>query len=374
MSLSVGDVAPEFSLPDQDKQVVSLADLRGRPVLVVFYPFAFSGICTGELCQLRDELAGYTEAGVQVVAVSTDPTFSLKAFREKEGFEFPLLSDFWPHGETARAYEVFNDKAGMALRGTFLVDAEGKIAFAEVNAPGDARAQSGWKDAVAALGEDPVLLTPRRLGASLGTGPGARSSAVERSPYKRVVGGSNPSAPTGEAPDPRSCPRRPGASWWSRSVPVVGFAPAHDQPISSVHRQSVTPISRIHSTRTTRKPSDHTSSRRFRRRPSVGTSAARSSVAVLVGPRSPPLCAVCVVWIMAGRLTELQRPLPGDGVRLPDATVCLILSSRSLNGARGRADGSPCDFDRRPARWAVAPRCGRTSRRSCSSRPSGSPR
>jgi peroxiredoxin len=151
MSLSVGDVAPEFSLPDQDKQVVSLADLRGRPVLVVFYPFAFSGICTGELCQLRDELDGYTEAGVQVVAVSTDPTFSLKAFREKEGFEFPLLSDFWPHGETARAYGVFNDKAGMALRGTFLVDAQGAIAFAEVNSPGDPRAQSGWKDAVAAL-------------------------------------------------------------------------------------------------------------------------------------------------------------------------------------------------------------------------------
>ena len=151
MSLSVGDVAPEFSLPDQDKQVVSLTDLRGRPVLVVFYPFAFSGICTGELCELRDDLAGYTEAGVQVVAVSTDPTFSLKAFREKEGFEFPLLSDFWPHGETARAYDVFNDKAGMALRGTFLVDAEGKVAFAEVNQPGDPRAQSGWKDAVAAL-------------------------------------------------------------------------------------------------------------------------------------------------------------------------------------------------------------------------------
>jgi peroxiredoxin len=151
MSLSVGDVAPEFSLPDQDKQVVSLADLRGRPVLVVFYPFAFSGICTGELCQLRDELASYTEAGVQVVAISTDPTFSLKAFREKEGFEFPLLSDFWPHGDTARAYDVFNDKAGMALRGTFLVDADGTVAFAEVNQPGDARAQSGWKDAVAGL-------------------------------------------------------------------------------------------------------------------------------------------------------------------------------------------------------------------------------
>jgi peroxiredoxin len=151
MSISVGDVAPEFSLPDQDRQVVSLAELRGTPVLVVFYPFAFSGICTGELCQLRDELATYTDAGVRVVAVSTDPVFSLKAWKAQEVFDFSLLSDFWPHGATAQAYGVFNDKAGMALRGTFLVDADGKVAFAEVNQPGDAREQSGWKAAVAEL-------------------------------------------------------------------------------------------------------------------------------------------------------------------------------------------------------------------------------
>jgi peroxiredoxin len=151
MTLSVGDTAPDFSLPDQDRQAVSLAELRGAPVLLVFYPFAFSGICTGELCQLRDELSEYTDAGVRVLAISTDPVFSLKAFREKEGFEFPLLSDFWPHGETAKAYGVFNDKAGMALRGTFLLDPDGRIAFAEVNQPGDARQQSGWKQAVHAL-------------------------------------------------------------------------------------------------------------------------------------------------------------------------------------------------------------------------------
>ena len=151
MSLSVGDTAPEFTLPDQDKQIVALADLRGTPVLLVFYPFAFSGLCTGELCQLRDELAAYTGAGVKVLAISTDPTFTLKAFREKEGFDFPLLSDFWPHGAVAQAYGAFNDKAGMALRATFLVDAEGEIAFAEVNSPGDVREQSGWKAAVAEL-------------------------------------------------------------------------------------------------------------------------------------------------------------------------------------------------------------------------------
>jgi mycoredoxin-dependent peroxiredoxin len=151
MSLSVGDRAPEFSLPDQDKQIVSLAELRGTPVLLVFYPFAFSGICTGELCQLRDELSTYTDAGVRVLAISTDPVFSLKAFKAQEGFDFDLLSDFWPHGTVAQAYGVFNEKAGMALRGTFLIDAEGTIAFAEVNQPGDARAQSGWKGAVGQL-------------------------------------------------------------------------------------------------------------------------------------------------------------------------------------------------------------------------------
>ena len=148
MSLSAGDVAPDFSLPDQDKQVVSLAELRGTPVLLVFYPFAFSGLCTGELCRLRDELSDYTDAGVRVFAISTDPVFSLKAFRDQEGFGFPLLSDFWPHGATAQAYGAFNDKAGMAVRATFLVDADGAIAFAEVNSPGDVREQSGWKDAV----------------------------------------------------------------------------------------------------------------------------------------------------------------------------------------------------------------------------------
>jgi peroxiredoxin len=83
-----------------------------------------------------------------VFGISTDPVFTLKAWREKEGFDFPLLSDFWPHGETAKAYGVFNDKAGMAVRGTFLLDGDGKITFTEVNGPGDAREQSGWKKAV----------------------------------------------------------------------------------------------------------------------------------------------------------------------------------------------------------------------------------
>ncbi|UOZ11095.1 MULTISPECIES: peroxiredoxin [unclassified Amycolatopsis] len=152
MTVEVGSEAPDFTLNDYNKQPVQLSSFRGdKPVLVVFYPFAFSGICTGELCQLRDEFADYDNKGVQVLGVSVDTPFSLKAWAEKEGYQFPLLSDFWPHGDVARAYGVFNEQAGLAVRGTFLVDKEGVVRFAEVNAPGEARDQQGWKKAVAEL-------------------------------------------------------------------------------------------------------------------------------------------------------------------------------------------------------------------------------
>ena len=151
MTVSVGDVAPEFSLPDQDKQVVSLAELRGAPVLLGFYPFAFSGICTGELCQLRDELATYTDAGVRVLAISTDPVFTLKAWRDQQGFGFPLLSDFWPHGGVAQRYGVFNETTGFADRGTFLVDKTGVVRFMEHNSPGEGRDAAVWQRAINSL-------------------------------------------------------------------------------------------------------------------------------------------------------------------------------------------------------------------------------
>jgi peroxiredoxin len=152
MTVEVGSEAPDFTLNDYNKQPVQLSSFRGdKPVLLVFYPFAFSGICTGELCQLRDEFADYDNKGVQVLGVSVDTPFSLKAWAEKEGYQFPLLSDFWPHGEVARSYGVFNEDAGLAVRGTFLIDTSGVVRFAEVNAPGEARDQQGWKKAVAEL-------------------------------------------------------------------------------------------------------------------------------------------------------------------------------------------------------------------------------
>lgn len=152
MPLEVGSTAPDFTLKNQDGQPVTLSSLREkRNVLVVFYPFAFSGICTGELCQLRDDVGAFVNDDVITVAISTDPVFALKAWAAQEKFGYQLLSDFWPHGEVSKAYGVFNDKAGMPNRGTFLVDTTGTIRFAEMNAPGEARNQTAWKEALAAL-------------------------------------------------------------------------------------------------------------------------------------------------------------------------------------------------------------------------------
>ncbi|GAA1301369.1 peroxiredoxin [Saccharothrix xinjiangensis] len=150
--VEVGALAPDFTLSDYDKQPVSLSSFRGtRHVLLVFYPFAFSGTCTGELCRVRDELAEYEREAVQVLGVSVDTPFSLKAWAKEQGYQFPLLSDFWPHGSVARSYGVFNEKSGMANRGTFLVDRSGVVRYAEVNGPGEPRDQGAWKKAVAAL-------------------------------------------------------------------------------------------------------------------------------------------------------------------------------------------------------------------------------
>ncbi len=150
MALQVGDQAPDFTLNDQNNQERTLSEFRGdRNVLVVFYPLAFSGICTGELDQLREDLAEF--ADVQVLAVSVDSVYTLKAWSNQQGYDFPLLADFWPHGKVAKDYGVFNDKAGIANRGTYLVDTHGVIRFAEMNGPGEPRDQTVWKQALAAL-------------------------------------------------------------------------------------------------------------------------------------------------------------------------------------------------------------------------------
>jgi peroxiredoxin len=152
MTVDIGSVAPDFTLSDQDREQVTLSTLwPGKNVLLVFYPFAFSHICEGEICQVRDELADYQNEKIQVIGVSVDSPFTLKAWAAAQGFGFPLLADFWPHGAVSRAYGVFNEAGGMANRGTFLIDRSGVVRFAEVVSPREARDQSAWKKAIAAL-------------------------------------------------------------------------------------------------------------------------------------------------------------------------------------------------------------------------------
>jgi peroxiredoxin (alkyl hydroperoxide reductase subunit C) len=150
--IGVGDVAPDFTLRDQNNEEVTLSAFRGKQaVLIVVYPLAFPGICTGELCAVRDDLSTFQNDDVQVLTISVDSPYAHKIFSEREGYDFPLLSDFWPHGAVAQSYGAFNDEVGFANRGTFLVDKDGIVRFAELNSPGEGRDAQAWRDAIAAL-------------------------------------------------------------------------------------------------------------------------------------------------------------------------------------------------------------------------------
>jgi peroxiredoxin len=150
--IRVGDEAPDFTLRDQNNEEFTLSSFRRRrAVLVVFYPLAFTGICTNELQAVRDDLTTFQNDEVQIVTVSVDSPYSHKIFSEREGFEFPLVADFWPHGAVARAYGVFNEERGTADRGTFLVDKEGVVRFAEVNPAGQGRDPQAWRQAIKSL-------------------------------------------------------------------------------------------------------------------------------------------------------------------------------------------------------------------------------
>ena len=150
--LSVGTAAPDFTLRDQNQQPVTLSAFRGdRNVLLVFFPLAFTGICQGELDQLRDHLPDYDNDDSAALTVSVGPPPTHKMWAVENGFLFPVLSDFWPHGAVSQAYGVFNDKAGFSNRGTFVIDRSGVIRFAEMKEPGEARDQRVWIDALAAL-------------------------------------------------------------------------------------------------------------------------------------------------------------------------------------------------------------------------------
>jgi peroxiredoxin len=138
--LEVGGPAPDFTLRDQFGQDVTLSAFREKKaVAILFYPYAFSGVCTGEMTGVRDRLADFLTFDTEVLAISCDPIYSLRAFADADGLNFPLLSDFWPHGEVCRAYDVFNEQTGSARRSSYILDKEGLVRWSVHNANPDGR-------------------------------------------------------------------------------------------------------------------------------------------------------------------------------------------------------------------------------------------
>ncbi len=152
MSLAVGQIAPDFKLKNSDGEEVTLSSFRGKKVVVVFFPFAFTGICTAELCAIRDNADSFKDEDTVVLSISCDSAPTLKNFKEQENFNHVLLSDFWPHGEVSRTYGVFLEERGMATRGTFVIDRDGVIQWFVINEPGAARSTADYRDALAKIG------------------------------------------------------------------------------------------------------------------------------------------------------------------------------------------------------------------------------
>ena len=150
--VDVGDEAPDFELPDQDRQPVRLSSFRGsRNVVLVFYPLSFTGTCQGEMCAIRDSIEDFSSDDVQTLAISVDSGPVHARWAAEQGYTFPLLADFWPHGAVATSYGVFQPEIGLALRGTFIVDKAGKVAYKVVNAIPDARDLDEYRAVLAGL-------------------------------------------------------------------------------------------------------------------------------------------------------------------------------------------------------------------------------
>jgi mycoredoxin-dependent peroxiredoxin len=138
--LAIGGPAPDFTLRDQFGQDVTLSSYAGtKAVLLLFYPAAFSGVCTGEMASIRDHLDDFLTFDTEVLAISTDPVYALRAFADQDGLNFPLLSDFWPHGAVAQAYDVFDEKRGSARRSSYVIDRQGLVRWSVHNANPDGR-------------------------------------------------------------------------------------------------------------------------------------------------------------------------------------------------------------------------------------------
>jgi peroxiredoxin len=152
MSVEVGEQAPDFELKDQHGSPVRLSGFQGtKNVVLVFYPLAFSGVCSGELRALRDDFPEVTRDDVELLTVSVDSTFVLRTWADRDNFDFSLLSDFWPHGDVAKLYGVFDEDRGVATRGTFIIDKAGVLRWKVVNPIPQARDIAEYKKVLADL-------------------------------------------------------------------------------------------------------------------------------------------------------------------------------------------------------------------------------
>lgn len=152
MAIAVGEIAPDFELKNQFGETVRLSDFRDKKnVVLIFFPKAFTGICTAELCAIRDDKSDFVSDDVVTFGISCDSDAVLKKFAEEENYGYELLSDYWPHGGAARAFGVFLEDKGFATRGTFVIDKAGVVRWSVVNAPGDARSNDDYREALAAL-------------------------------------------------------------------------------------------------------------------------------------------------------------------------------------------------------------------------------
>ncbi len=152
MNLEIGSKAPDFSLKNQFGETVTLSDFHGKKnVILMFYPFAFTGKCTQEMCTIRDERNDFVNEDTQILSISCDPVASLKVFAEAQNLSTPLLSDFWPHGKVSKEYGVFLEDLGFANRGTFVIDKTGIIRWKIVTSPGEVRNTADYRKALSTL-------------------------------------------------------------------------------------------------------------------------------------------------------------------------------------------------------------------------------
>lgn len=149
MTIQIGDQAPNFSLPNQRGEQIELETLRGKPVVLAFYPLSFSPTCTDELCELRDEFQIFEDSNATLLGVSVDSKFTQAAFSEAKGYQFDLLADFKPHGEVTKLYDAWLDEKGHGTRATYVIDANGVVIAKFMTSPGEMRPLADYTNALA---------------------------------------------------------------------------------------------------------------------------------------------------------------------------------------------------------------------------------